>query len=188
MVVWKCVQVNLGQKYRKLARMIQGIKAQPSTRIKRAHLTATHEKKHSHKQCDMSSIHGNIFSTNQTRVQRSTGPLEHLNRFKTRPLTHICHVRPQEDLTVKGEAEWAWPILGRPPWSAGHGSAPPTYPLSVKLPGSSLKSVHDASLPFHRVKASFSPLINMRGGGKNRDTLHTHNTCTSPSLLELGEG
>ena len=93
---------------------------------------------------------------------------------------------PQEDLTAKGEAEWAWPILGRPPLSAGHGSAPPTYPLSVKLPGSSLKSVHDASLPFHSAKASFSPLINMRGGGKNRDTQQLHLSLTFRVKGRLG--
>ena len=154
--------------------MIQGKDVQPSTRIKRAHLTAAHEKKHNHKQGDMSLIHGNIFSTNQARLQGSMGSPEHLNRLKTRPITHIWHVGPQEGLTAKEEGEWAWPILGRPSWSAGHGLAPPTYPFSMKLPGSSLKSVHDASLPFHRVKASFSPLINMRGGGKNRDTQHLH--------------
>ena len=67
MLSWKCVQVNLGQKCWKLARMIQGKNAQPSTRIKRAHLVATHEKKHNHKQGDTSSIHGNIFSTNQVQ-------------------------------------------------------------------------------------------------------------------------
>ena len=65
MLSWKCVQVNLGQKCWKLARMIQGKNAQPSTRIKRAHLVATHEKKHNHKQGDTSLIHGNTFSTNQ---------------------------------------------------------------------------------------------------------------------------
>ena len=65
MLVWKCVQVNLSQKYRKLARMIQGKNAQLSTRITRAHFAATNEKKHSHKQGDTSSIHGNIFSTNR---------------------------------------------------------------------------------------------------------------------------
>lgn len=69
MLVWKCVQVKLGQKCRKLARMIQGI-AQPSTRIKRGHLTATHEKntaisKVTHHQFMGISIHGNIFLTHE---------------------------------------------------------------------------------------------------------------------------
>jgi hypothetical protein len=107
MLVLKCVQVNLGQKCKKLARMIKGKNAQPSTRINRAHLPATHEKKHNHKQGDMSSIHGNIFLTNQARLQGSMVPLEHLNRLKIRPITHIYHVGPQEGLTAKGEAEWA---------------------------------------------------------------------------------
>jgi len=139
MLVWKFVQVNLEKKYRKLAIMIQGKNAQPSIRFKRAHLATKHEKKHSHKQGETSSIHGNIFSTNQARLQGSMGQPEHLNRLKTSPITHIWHVGPQEGLTSKGEAKWAGPILGRLgrlPWSVGHRSAPPTYPLNVKLPGS----------------------------------------------------
>ena len=103
--------MNLGQKWRKVARMIQCINAQPNTRINRAHLTATHEEKHSNKQGDRSSIYGNIFSTNQARLQGSMGPPD-LNRLKTRSRTHICHLGPWEDRTAKGEAEWARPMIG----------------------------------------------------------------------------
>ena len=83
MLVWKFVQVNLEKKYRKLAIMIQGKNAQPSTSIKRAHLTATHEKETQPMCINISSIQVNTLSVNQTQARGSMGPLEQLNRLKT---------------------------------------------------------------------------------------------------------
>ena len=64
-VVLEMCAGEFGLKYRKPARMNQGKNARPSTRIKRVHLTATHEKKHNYKQGDKSSINRNTYSTNQ---------------------------------------------------------------------------------------------------------------------------
>ena len=151
--------------------MIQSINARPSTRIKRAHLTATHEKKHNHKQGDTPSINGNIFSTNQARLQGSTGPPEHLNRHKNSRGRHNWPWGPPTSLPGKDGGKWGHMAIGRAPCSSDHDVAPPTLSFGVQLPGCFRKAVPNASLLIHYVL--FTP-INMMGGGKYRSITYLH--------------
>ena len=77
------MQETLGQNQRKLSSMVQGINAQPLTRIKWPTRQPHMRRNAAHEQGDTSSIRGNTLSMNQTRSRGSTGPPELPTRLKT---------------------------------------------------------------------------------------------------------
>ena len=168
------MQVNLGQKCKKLPSTIQGINAQLSTRVKWPTRQPHMRWNATHKQGDTSSIRGNTVSMNQTRSRGSTGPPELPNRLK-KALTpihemnaHLAVSRPR--FGPNGHTLWLADQHGRP-----------TIGRFIRCPSSTCHLVIGCWSRFQeppgwihgRMKVYHPYIYEMRGGGGG---IETHNT------------
>ena len=142
--VWVCVQVNMSQKYHKLANIIEGRNSRPSTSKRKGRKgpvgSRTWEGDTAHA-LDMSSIRGNTFLTNHARSRGSMGLPELANLLNKSPLTRNRHEGQPSSFQTKGEVVWPPFSVGRPTWSASQRSVPLVLIFDVSASHSMPRSI-----------------------------------------------